>query len=107
MRTTVLWMALLAAPVCAQSLTEEGFSHFYNLENDEAIASFEKAIAQNPSLPDPHNHLAQTPTFLEMFPQRAVQSELGAGNNSFLRQPKLNPPSQVEKLVLDEIAKSM
>jgi tetratricopeptide (TPR) repeat protein len=107
MRTTVLWMALLAAPVCAQSLTEEGFSHFYNLEYDEAIASFEKAIAQNPSLPDLHNHLAQTLIFREMFRDGALESELVSGNNSFLRRPKLNPSPQVEKLVLDEIAKSM
>src|ERR1041385_7170055 len=107
MRTTVLWMALLAAPVCAQSLTEEGFSHFYNLEYDEAIASFEKAIAQNPSLPDLHNHLAQTLMFRERFRDGALESELVSGNNSFLRRPKLNPSPQVEKLVLDEIAKSM
>src|SRR5689334_7624947 len=107
MRTTVLWMALLAAPVCAQSLTEEGFSHFYNLEYDEAIASFEKAIAQNPSVPDYHNHLAQSLIFREMFRDGALESELVSGNNSFLRRPKLNPSPQVEKEILDEIAKSM
>ena len=31
-----------------QTAIEEGFSHFYNLEYDQAIAVFDKAIAQTP-----------------------------------------------------------
>src|SRR5690242_14820265 len=107
MRTTVLWMALLAAPVCAQSLTEEGFSHFYNLEYDEAIGCFEKAIAQNPNSPDLHNHLAQTLVFREMFRDGALESELVSGNNSFLRRPKLNPSPETEKRFLSEVSKAL
>src|SRR5215472_9013505 len=105
---TVLVVALLALPLAAQQkLIDEGFEHFYNLEYDEAVAVFEKAIVQNPSSPDLHNHLAQTLIFREMYRDGALESELVSGNNSFLRRPKLNPSPEVEKRILDEIAKAM
>jgi tetratricopeptide (TPR) repeat protein len=90
-----------------QVLIDEGFNHFYNLEYDQAIAAFEKAIAQNPGLADLHNHLAQSLIFREMFRNGALESELVSGSNSFLRRPKLNPTPETEKRILDEIAKSM
>jgi tetratricopeptide (TPR) repeat protein len=92
----------------AQSpLVDEGFNHFYNLEYDQALADFERAIAQNPNVPDYHNHVAQTLIFREMFRNGALESELVNGNNSFLRRPKLNPSPEVEKRILDELAKAM
>src|SRR5436305_1923363 len=104
----VLTGLLLAGSLGAQQkLIDEGFSHFYNLEYDEAIADFEKAIAQNPNLPDVHNHLAQTLIFREMFRDGALESELVSGNNSFLRRAKLNPPPETEKRILSEIAAAM
>src|SRR5689334_15787761 len=90
-----------------QNLVDEGFDHFYNLEYDEAIACFEKAIARNPASPDLHNHLAQTLVFREMFRDDALESELVNGNNSFLRRPKLNPSPETEKQFLDEVAKAI
>jgi tetratricopeptide (TPR) repeat protein len=42
-----------------------------------------------------------------MFRDGALESELVSGNNSFLRRPKLNPSPEVEKRILDEIARSM
>src|SRR3954471_12271310 len=104
---TLLLLALLAPLPAQQKLTEEGFEHFYNLEYDEAVAVFEKAIAQNPSSPDLHNHLAQTLVFREMYRNGALESELVSGNNSFLRRPKLNPAPELEKRILDEIGKAM
>src|SRR5215472_12619463 len=104
----IVWVVLSVAPLLAQpTLVEQGFDHFYNLEYDEAIASFEKAIALNPSVPDLHNHLAQTLIFREMFRDGALESELVSGSNSFLRRPKLNPTPEIEKRILDEIAKAM
>lgn len=101
-------LALAAAPLGGQqAVIDEGFNAFYNLDYDQAIAIFEKAIAQNPNLPDVHNHLAQTLIFREMFRNGALESELVSGNNSFLRRPKLNPASDTEKRILDEIAKAM
>jgi tetratricopeptide (TPR) repeat protein len=98
----------MAAPLAAQeSLVEQGFSHFYNLEYDEAIASFEKAIARNSGSPDLHNHLAQTLVFREMFRNGALESELVSGANSFLRRPKLNPSPETEARFLSEVSKAL
>ena len=103
-----LLLALAASPLGGQqSLVNEGFTDFYNLDYDQAIAVFEKAIARNPGQPDLHNHLAQTLIFREMYRDGALESELVSGNNSFLRRPKLNPTPQNEKRILDEIAKAM
>jgi len=109
----ILFLAALAALMTAgtvaaqQKLIDEGFDHFYNLEYDEAIADFEKAIAENPSSPDLHNHLAQTLVFREMFRNGALESELVSGNNSFLRRPKLNPSPETERRFLDEVSKAI
>jgi len=100
------WASLLFAQA-PPGLVEEGFSHFYNLEYDEAIACFEKAIAQKPASADLHNHMAQTLVFREMFRDGALESELVSGNNSFLRRPKLNPTAETEKRFLDEVAKAL
>ena len=103
-----LLLALAASPLGGQQpLVEEGFTDFYNLDYDQAIAVFEKAIARNPGQPDLHNHLAQTLIFREMFRNGALESELVSGSNSFLRRPKLNPTPETEKRILDEIAKAM
>ena len=108
MLKVALILGLTAAALSGQqTLIEEGFTHFYNLDYDQAIAVFEKAIAQNPELPDLHNHLAQSLIFREMFRNGALESELVSGSNSFLRRPKLNPTPEIEKRILDEIAKSM
>src|SRR3954452_16338009 len=104
---TLLLLALLAPLPAQQQLIDEGFEHFYNLEYDEAVAVFEKAIAQNPTSPDLHNHLAQTLVFREMYRNGALESELVSGNNSFLRRPKLNPTPETEKRFLDEVAKAI
>ncbi len=105
MKTLLL---LLAAPLLAQdSLVEQGFDHFYNLEYAQAIATFERAIAAHPESPDLHNHLAETLVFEEMFRNGALESELVSGSNSFLRRPKLNPTPEMEKRFLDEVARAM
>ena len=103
-----LLLALIASSLGGQQpLIDEGFTHFYNLDYDQAIAVFEKAIAQYPGLPDLHNHLAQTLIFREMFRNGALESELVSGSNSFLRRPKLNPTPETGKRILEEIAKAM
>ena len=103
-----LLLVLIGLPLGGQqALIEQGYAHFYNLEFDQAIAVFEKGIAQNPGLPDLHNHLAQTLIFREMLRNGALESELVSGSNSFLRRPKLNPAPETEKRILEEIAKAM
>ena len=101
-------LALIASSLGGQQpLIDEGFTHFYNLDYDQAIAVFEKAIARYPGLPDLHNHLAQTLIFREMFRNGALESELVSGSNSFLRRPRLNPTPETGKRILDEIATAM
>jgi tetratricopeptide (TPR) repeat protein len=103
-----LLLALIASPLGGQQpLIDEGYAHFYNLEFDQAIAIFENGIAQNPGLPELHNHLAQTLIFREMLRNGSLESELVSGSNSFLRRAKLNPAPETEKRILDEIAKAM
>ncbi len=103
-----LLMGLMALPLGGQqALIDQGYSNFYNLEFDQAIAVFENGNAQNPGLPDLHNHLAQTLIFREMLRNGSLESELVSGSNSFLRRPKLNPSPETEKRILDEIAKAM
>ena len=103
-----LLLVLVASPLGGQqALIDQGYANFYNLEFDQAIAVFENGIAQNPGLPDLHNHLAQTLIFREMLRNGSLESELVSGSNSFLRRPKLNPSPETEKRILDEIAKAM
>ena len=104
----VLVLGLMALPLGGQqALIDQGYTNFYNLEFDQAIAVFENGIAENPGLPDLHNHLAQTLIFREMLRNGSLESELVSGSNSFLRRPKLNPSPETEKRILDEIAKAM
>jgi Flp pilus assembly protein TadD len=72
---TLAWMAAaLSLPLAAQdSAVAQGFDHFYNLEYDQAIADFQRAIAQDPNSPDLHNHLAQTVVFREMYRDGALE----------------------------------
>jgi tetratricopeptide (TPR) repeat protein len=100
-------MAGAAASGQETASINEGFTAFYNLDYDQAIGIFEKAIAADPARADLHNHLAQTLIFREMFRNGALESELVSGSNSFLRRPKLNPSPETERRILEEIAKAM
>ncbi len=95
--------AFLATCVfAADPLVDEGYQHFYNLEYEQALACFDKAIAQSPSSAELHNHAAETILFQEMFRDGALESELVTGNNSLLRRAKLNPSPETQKHFLDE-----
>src|SRR5579864_8421860 len=101
-------VSLLAFPASAEDTPSAlGFDHFYNLEYDQALAEFAKAAQQDPGAVGPHNHIAQTLLYREMYRNGALETELISGNNPFLRQKKLNPSPQVEKEFADEIRKAM
>jgi tetratricopeptide (TPR) repeat protein len=89
------------------TFVEEGYEHFYNLEYDEALADFDKAVAAQPDSPDLHNHVAEALVFREMYRDGALESELVTGNNSWLRRAKLNPTAETEKRFLGEIQKAL
>jgi tetratricopeptide (TPR) repeat protein len=72
----------------------KAFDHFYNLEYDEALAQFRRAIERDPANPNFHNHLAQTVLYRDMFLAGALESELVTGNNPFLRRAKIPFPAE-------------
>lgn len=86
---------------------QEGDDDFYNLDYDQSIAAYEKAVSANPDDASFHNHLAQALLYREMYRDGALESELVSGNNSFLRRAKLEPPADVEKRFFSEITRSM
>lgn len=108
LRNVCLILAVVGALLPGQnSHVEQGFSHFYNLEYDQAIAEFELAVTANPTDPEMHNHLAQAIIFQEMYRNGSLESELVSGTNSFLRRPKMNPSPELEKRFLDELGRAM
>jgi tetratricopeptide (TPR) repeat protein len=105
-----LWLgagALLVAAAAFGGPVEEGFEHFYNLEYDEALAKFRRAIAADPANPRLYNHVAQTVLYRELYRVGALESELVSGTNPFLRRPKVNPTPEDEKQFDDAIAAAM
>jgi len=89
----------LAFPLFAQARWWTGASdHFYNLEYPEAIADFSKAVAQNPSDPEMHNHLAQCLVFQEMFfANGALESEMSMATIPFCAGRRMNPSPETEE----------
>jgi tetratricopeptide (TPR) repeat protein len=107
MRRALLLAGTLLIPAAWSGPVEDGFDHFYNLEYDEALADFRKAIAADPANPRLHNHVAQTILYRELFRVGALESELVSGSNPFLRRPKVNPTPEDEKQFDDAIAAAM
>lgn len=105
--------ALFALLLLAGSLSAaadwvaEGNEAFYNLDYDQSIAAYEKALAAAPQDPILHNHLAHALLYRELFRNGALESELVSGNNSFLRRPKMEPPADVERRFFAEIDRAM
>lgn len=94
----VFLVALLGAPVLLQGQPKtKGFDHFYNLEYDEAIAAFEKEVADAPGDPAAYNHLAQALLYSAMYKSGSLESELVTGNNPFLRRAKMLPPEREQR----------
>src|ERR1700733_7558197 len=102
-----IFLSVAASLSAADNWIREGNEAFYNLDYDQSIASYEKALAASPDDPILHNHLAHALLYREMFRDGALESELVSGNNSFLRRPKLEPPPDVEKRFFSEIDRSM
>ena len=100
-------VSLRAADGSIQQVIEQGNDAFYNLDFEQSIADYEKAIAAQPENAQFHNHLAHALLYREMFRDGALESELVSGNNSFIRRPKLEPPPDVEKRFFAEIERSM
>jgi tetratricopeptide (TPR) repeat protein len=99
-------LPLTPVPASAQQLLiDEGLA-LYNLEYDEAVAAFEHAIAEHPSLPGPHNHLARALILGEMLRQGVLQSAFVPDHDWLLGPSKFKPSPELQIRVLDEIAQA-
>jgi tetratricopeptide (TPR) repeat protein len=108
MKTIIaLFLSVAGLLSAAGNWIQEGNEAFYNLDYDQSIASYEKALAASPDDPILHNHLAHALLYRELFRDGALESELVSGNNSFIRRPKLEPPADVEKRFFAEIDRAM
>ncbi|MCL4852335.1 MAG: tetratricopeptide repeat protein [Bryobacteraceae bacterium] len=77
---------------------ERGFEHFYNLEYDQAVQEFSRAVDNEPRNAAPRNHLAQAILYRAMYRAGALESELVTGSNPFLRRSKVEPtPEEVHR----------
>jgi tetratricopeptide (TPR) repeat protein len=85
----------------------KGFSHFYNLEYDEAIHDFEQEVAAHPDDPNAHNHLAQGVLYREMLRAGALESEMVTRNNPFLRRPNIKASADSVRVFDENIAQAM
>ncbi len=87
----ILLGAALATLPGFEPETSRGFDHFFNLEFEEAIAVFRRAIAARPQAAHLRNHLAQAILYRELLKGGALETELVTGGNAFLRRSKMNP----------------
>ena len=90
----------------AQDLSP-GRKHFYNLDFPQALAEFEKDVARAPEDPIAHNQVAQTILYNDMFRNGALESEMIAGSNAFLKREAIQPSAIDQKKFADAIARAM
>jgi tetratricopeptide (TPR) repeat protein len=114
----LLGILLLAAYTCRAAappdaapgearLLDDAYEDFYNLDFDQALGFYEKALAGNPNEPAIHNHIAHTLLFREMFRDGALESELVTGSNVFFRRARMEPDAGMEKRFYGELDKSI
>lgn len=106
----ILAFCLLAPLTCGQirdPIVAKGFDHFYNIEYPEAIATFKKAVAEDPEDADRRNYLAQAVLFSLMFRSGALETQMVTGGNPFLRRPRMEPTPEEEKLFHECLDASM
>jgi hypothetical protein len=84
-------LALILFVAAQDPVVAEAFDHFYNLEFDQALEGFERAVRAHPDSPALHNHVAQAILYREMYRSGALESELVTGSNPFLRRERMKP----------------
>lgn len=85
----------VSAPASRQ-LEDTGFEHFYSLEYDEAIATFQKLRDAEPDNPAWRNDLAAAYFYRQLLIAGVMQGDLFAGSNRFFSK-KIQPDSTFEK----------
>jgi tetratricopeptide (TPR) repeat protein len=70
-----------------ETSTKSGIEHLYNLEHDQAIADFERAVKEHPDDPFAINHLAQAVLLKELYRLNALDTTLYADNGFLTGKP--------------------
>ena len=86
--------------------TRAGFEHFYNLEYDAAIRSFEAAVASHPGDAFALNHLLSGVMFRELYRIGALDTELYA-KNGFLNSKQFPIDPDAKKRILGLMEQSL
>lgn len=108
MKALILGLCLAAIALRAEPPTQsEGYTAFYNLEFDRAIALFEREIEVNPANPEAWNHLAHALLHRRLYLAGAMASDLAGSSNAFLRRPRLEMPPEEEKRFLQAVHRSI
>lgn len=97
----------LLALSASSALIERGFDHFYNLEFDQAIETFQQGVRQAPDDANLYNHLAQAILYREMLRSGALESELVSGTNPFLRRQRLKPSLEDQRRFENALARAI
>jgi tetratricopeptide (TPR) repeat protein len=84
-----------AAAATAAENTREGHDHYFNLEYDEAIVSYRKALDQDPADPHTYNHIATAVLFKELNRLGMLETSAFKEDNEFLDREKPQPDPQV------------
>jgi tetratricopeptide (TPR) repeat protein len=110
MRTLALSLLLCLAAMDAHGELpglSAGYTAFYNLDFDRAIALFERETETNPASPEAWNHLAHGILHRRLYLSGAMASDLIGSSNAFLRRPRIEMPAAEEKRFLDALQRSL
>jgi tetratricopeptide (TPR) repeat protein len=86
----------ITATMKSDPLTRSAFDHYYNLEYDQAVKEFERALEQHPQDPFAVNHLINALMFRELYRTGALDTSLYA-NNSFIDKKTYPVDPQVKQ----------
>ena len=100
----VIGLCLAQAPRLRAALTAEearrlladGLDHFYNLEYDYAISSFEELRDNDPRNPAWQNHVALGYIYKQLLLAGALEGDLFGASNRFFRTRKIQPDPRLE-----------
>ena len=82
------------APAAAAEHIRQGHDHYFNLEYDEAIASYRKALELDPADPNTYNHIATAILFKELNRLGMLETSAFKKDNKFLALEKPQPDPQ-------------
>jgi tetratricopeptide (TPR) repeat protein len=107
MRRLFLFLCLSLTAAAQSDLVKTGFQYFYNLQYDQAIATFSRLVAEKPNDPECHNHLAQAILYRDMFRAGALETQMVTGANPFLRRAKVDASPEDQRRFDDAINRAM